>query len=82
MTDEGFERKHAVILGTDVIGYSRLMRLNKEATVRDLVTHQILISKIIQQFNGRVVDSPFDNILAKFASVVNTGTRQKCGEKK
>jgi adenylate cyclase len=30
-----------------------------------------LISEIIQQHNGRVVDSPGDNILAEFASVVD-----------
>ncbi len=71
MADEGFKRKLAAILCADVIGYSRLMRDDEEATVRDIAAHRVLISGIIQQHHGRVVDSPGDNILAEFASVVD-----------
>ncbi len=71
MPQEGFKRKLTAILSADVLGYSRLMRDDEEATVRDLAAHRVLISDIIQQHNGRVVDSPGDNILAEFASVVD-----------
>ena len=71
MTDEGFRRKLTAILSADVIGYSRLMREDEEATVRDIAAHRVLIFDIIKQHNGRVVDSPGDNILAEFASVVD-----------
>lgn len=71
MPHEGFKRKLTAILSADVIGYSRLMRDDEEATVRDLATRRILITEIIQQHHGRVVDSPGDNILAEFASVVD-----------
>jgi len=71
MGEEGFKRKLAAILSADVIGYSRLMRDDEEATVRDIAAHRVLISEIIQQHHGRVVDSPGDNILAEFASVVD-----------
>ena len=71
MTQEGFKRKLTAILSADVIGYSRLMRDDEEATVRDLAAHRVLITEIIQQHNGRVVDSPGDNILAEFVSVVD-----------
>jgi TolB-like protein/class 3 adenylate cyclase len=71
MPQEGFKRKLTAILSADVIGYSRLMRDDEEATVRDLATRRILITEIIQQYHGRVVDSPGDNILAEFASVVD-----------
>jgi TolB-like protein/class 3 adenylate cyclase len=71
MTQEGFKRKLTAILSADVVGYSRLMRDDEEATVRDIAAHRVLITKIIQQHNGRVVDSPGDNILAEFASVVD-----------
>jgi adenylate cyclase len=71
MTQEGFKRKLTAILSADVIGYSRLMRDDEEATVRDLAFHRVLITEIIQQHHGRVVDSPGDNILAEFASVVD-----------
>ena len=47
------------------------MRGNEEATVRDISAHRILITEIIQQHHGRVIDSPGDNILAEFASVVD-----------
>ena len=43
----------------------------RKATVRDIAAHRVLISDIIKQHNGRVVDSPGDNILAEFASVVD-----------
>ena len=71
MPQEGFKRKLTAILSADVIGYSRLMRDDEEATVRDIAAHRVLISNIIQQHHGRVVDSPGDNILAEFASVVD-----------
>jgi adenylate cyclase len=71
MADEGFKRKLTAILSADVIGYSRLMRDDEEATVRDIAAHRVLISETIQQHHGRVVDSPGDNILAEFASVVD-----------
>jgi adenylate cyclase len=71
MAEEGFKRKLTAILSADVIGYSRLMRDDEEATVRDIAARRVLITQIIQQHNGRVVDSPGDNILAEFASVVD-----------
>jgi class 3 adenylate cyclase len=35
VTQEGFKRKLTAILSADVVGYSRLMDDNEEATVRD-----------------------------------------------
>jgi TolB-like protein/class 3 adenylate cyclase len=71
MADEGFKRKLTAILSADAVGYSRLMREDEEATVRDIAAHRDLISGIIQQHHGRVIDSPGDNIFAEFASVVD-----------
>ncbi len=71
MAKEGFKRKLAAILSADGVGYSRLMRDDEEATVRDIAANRVLITEIIQQHHGRVVDSPGDNILAEFASVVD-----------
>ena len=71
MAEKGFKRKLTAILSADVIGYSRLMRNDEEATVRDIAAHRVLISEIVQKHHGRVVDSPGDNILAEFASVVD-----------
>jgi adenylate cyclase len=71
MADEGFKRKLAAILSADVEGYSRLMDDDEEATVRTLTSHRNAITDLIQQLRGRVVDSPGDNILAEFPSVVD-----------
>ncbi len=71
MATEGFKRKPAAILSADVAGYSRLMGEDEAATVRTLETYKRVISDLIQQHRGRVVDAPGDNILAEFASVVD-----------
>jgi adenylate cyclase len=71
MADEGFKRKLTAILSADVEGYSRLMDDDEAATVRTLTSYRSAITDLVQQFSGRVVDSPGDNILAEFTSVVD-----------
>ena len=70
-TSVGMERKLAAIFSTDVAGYSRLMGEDEEATIRTLTAYRELISSLIQHYRGRVVDSPGDNLLAEFVSVVD-----------
>src|SRR5919198_5585804 len=65
------ERKLAAILSADVQSYSRLMSDNEEATVHTLTAYRRILSSLIQQYRGRVVDSPGDNLLAEFVSVVD-----------
>jgi adenylate cyclase len=65
------ERKLAAIFSTDVAGYSRLMGDDEEATIRTLTACRAVISSLIQHHRGRVVDSPGDNMLAEFVSVVD-----------
>jgi adenylate cyclase len=67
----GMIRKLAAIFSTDVAGYSRLMGDDEEATIRTLTAYREVISSLIQHYRGRVVDSPGDNLLAEFASVVD-----------
>jgi len=71
MADEGFKRKLAAILSADAVGYSRLMAEDENSTVKTLATYREVIGSLIKQHRGRVVDSPGDNILAEFASVVD-----------
>jgi adenylate cyclase len=71
LAEKGFKRKLAAILSADVKGYSRLMGDDEEATVRTLTAYREVLSTLIQQHNGKVVDSPGDNLLAEFASVVD-----------
>jgi len=53
------------------VGYSRLMGDNEEATIRTLTEYRDAITALVDQHKGRVVDSPGDNVLAEFASVVD-----------
>jgi adenylate cyclase len=71
MPPEDLERKLTAILSADVAGYSRLMRDDEQATIRTLTDYRRAMANIIQQHRGRVVDSPGDNLLAEFASVVD-----------
>jgi adenylate cyclase len=71
MTEERAKRKLLAILSADVKGYSRLMGENELATVETLKSYREVISCLVQQYSGRVVDSPGDNILAEFGSVVD-----------
>ena len=65
------KRKLTAILSADVKGYSRLMGEDEFATVNTLKEYREVISSLVQQFSGRVVDSPGDNLLAQFGSVVD-----------
>jgi len=71
VAEEGFKRKLAAILSADVEGYSRLMDDDEEKTVRTLTSYRTAITDLVQQFRGRVVDTPGDNLLAEFTSVVD-----------
>ena len=65
------ERRLAAILSADAKGYSRLMGEDEAGTVRILTAHRSIMAETIVRFRGRVVDSPGDNVLAEFASVVD-----------
>jgi len=67
----GVKRKLTAILSADVKGYSRLMREDEEGTVRTLTAYREVVASLIRKHRGRVVDSPGDNVLAEFASVVD-----------
>lgn len=76
MTSEDFKRKLTAILSADVVGYSRLMGDDEEATVRTLNKYKQIIFDLIERHNGRLVDSPGDNVLSEFVSVVDA---VRCG---
>ena len=71
MTTQEVKRKLTAILSADVKGYSRLMGEDEKGTVRTLNTYKEVMTNLIQQHRGRVVDAPGDNVLAEFGSVVD-----------
>ena len=71
MNTQDFKRKLAAIFSADVVGYSRLMGEDEAATVKTLEAYRQVMFSLIKQHRGRVVDSPGDNVLAEFGSVVD-----------
>ena len=71
MVEEGFKRKLTSILSAEAAEYSRLMEDDEEATVRTLISYREVIATLIKQHNGMLVDSPDDNLLTEFVSVVD-----------
>jgi adenylate cyclase len=71
MTEERVRRKLSGILSADAVGYSRLMQQDEARTISTLEESKRLMSSLIEQFKGRVVDAPGDNLLAEFGSVVD-----------
>jgi class 3 adenylate cyclase len=71
MTEARAKRKLSGILSADAVGFSRLMQEDEASTTRTLEDSKRLISELIEQFKGRVVDAPGDNLLAEFGSVVD-----------
>ncbi len=64
------ERRLAAILAADVVGYSRLMELDEEATARTLGTYREIIEGLVASHHGRVFGSAGDSVVAEFASPV------------
>ena len=71
MTTQEVKRKLTAILSADVKGYSRLMGEDEVGTIRTLNAYKEMMSNLIQQHRGRVVNAPGDSLLAEFASVVD-----------
>ena len=69
MNPQEFERKLSAILSADVAEYSRLMGEDEDHTIRTLTGNRKMMGTLIEQYKGRVVDSPGDNLLAEFSSV-------------
>ncbi|MCH8888066.1 MAG: adenylate/guanylate cyclase domain-containing protein [SAR324 cluster bacterium] len=71
MSVQETKRKLAAILAADVVGYSRLMGLDDEGTLRDLTECRDLFSSQAGQYRGRIVNTHGDAVLAEFAAVVD-----------
>ena len=69
--EEKVTRKLRAILSADVKDYSLLMANDEAFTIKTLKEYRGLMSEQIQGHSGRVVDTPGDNLLAEFSSVVD-----------
>jgi adenylate cyclase len=64
------ERKLAAIFAADVEGYSRLMGIDEEGTLRTLSEFRTITDDRISQHGGRICGTAGDSILAAFASAL------------
>jgi len=72
VSDERVERRLAAILAGDVVGYSRLMGVDEEATLRDLKEHRAaFLHPKVAEHRGRIVKTTGDGVLIEFPSVVD-----------
>ena len=72
MTDERVQRRLAAILSADVVGYSRLMRVDEEGTFERIRAHRKeLFEPEVKRHRGRIFKLMGDGLLAEFGSVVD-----------
>jgi len=65
-------RRLAAVFAADVAGYSRLMGVDEEGTLRRLQAHRReLIDPKVREHKGRIVKTTGDGMLAEFPSVVD-----------
>jgi len=70
MSDTSTPRRLAAILHADVVGYSRLMGEDENATLDRLTDYRAAMAECIERHGGRVVDTAGDSLLAEFSTVV------------
>jgi adenylate cyclase len=70
LAGKGVERRLAAILAADVVGYSRLMEADEEATIRALSTCRQNIEELVANHHGRVFGGAGDSVIAEFTSAV------------
>jgi adenylate cyclase len=71
MGANGFIRKITTVMSASVFGYSKLIGDDEAATVKTLEDYKSVMSALIDQHRGRVIDSPGDNMLSEFAIVMD-----------
>ncbi len=64
------DRHLAAILSADVVGYSRLMAEDEDATIRAVTARREEVELHVRQHRGRLNDFTGDNFLAEFGSAV------------
>jgi len=70
-SEPDLRRKLAVILASDVAGYSRLVAADEEDTVRRFRQAAAAFGEQVQKYRGRVFNTAGDAILAEFESAVD-----------
>ena len=67
----GIERKIAVIFATDVVGYSKHIETDENATIKNLRACEKLFTDLLSKHKGRFFNGGDDSFLAEFISAVS-----------
>jgi class 3 adenylate cyclase len=70
MVEDRVQRRLAAILAADVVGYSQLMGVDEEATLRTLQNYRQIVDRLIVRHEGRIFATGGDSVLAEFSSPV------------
>ena len=65
------DRKIAVIFVADVVGYSKHMERNENATIKNYNACEKILNKLLKKYKGFVFNTAGDSVLAEFPSAVN-----------
>lgn len=70
MDIEGATLRHSTVMSADVVGYTAMMARDAGMTLSSLIACFRRIEALVEQFGGRIVDAPGDNVLVEFPSEV------------
>ena len=70
MAESSPRRKLAVILATDVVGYSTKMEENEDQTLNNLMVCRSIIDGLVEEYHGRIFNTAGDSVLVEFQSAV------------
>jgi len=70
MAESSPRRKLAVILATDVVGYSTKMEENEDQTLKNLMVCRSIIDGLVEEYHGRIFNTAGDSVLVEFQSAV------------
>ena len=65
------DRKIAVIFVADVVGYSKHMEKDEDATINSYNSCEKILHKLLKKYKGSVFNTAGDSVLAEFPSAVN-----------
>ncbi len=65
------DRKIAVIFVADVVGYSKHMEKDENATIKSYNACEKILNKLLKKYKGSVFNTAGDSVLAEFPSAVN-----------
>ena len=65
------DRKIAVIFVADVVGYSKHMERDENATIKSYNACENILNRLLKKYKGSVFNTAGDSVLAEFPSAVN-----------